>query len=705
MLGNIILRRLPVPGVVAFAVGTAAESLLIFLLLLVGAARPVAFAVLAAACVTVYWRGGRRAPRLHDPVKQPAGRFTLVLAGTALAAYVVLYFINALAPELQPDAAGYHLGLVAEYLRRGRFPARVGVYEIIPQGLEMLFLPAFAIGRHSAAKLVHLAFTLATVPLMLRIGRRLAVPDGASWGAAILYFCAPVVGVSGTSAYNDATLVFFVLCTFYLLLVWRDTHDMRYLMPAGLTAGFCYAIKMPGLIVPILAVIFVAVERRSIPLRVLGPLAAASAAVILPWMLRALVMTGNPAAPLANWLFPNPYFHPNTLTGTLTPATDIPLWRYPFELAVGGSLVGIVGPAFLALPLGFIALRRRAGRLCWRTSVLLALPWVWNQGTRFLMPALPFLALAIMMALPNVLVWACLAVQSVGCWPQLAALYDSAHTWRLRGFPLAAALRIEPENDYLAARLGDYRIARIIQSGTRPRERVYSLISVAMSYTDREVLQFWHSAQAESFIDSLRVVSFDRDTPFYEVRAVWSPRLVWGVAVRAAQSSPAEWCIHDLMLYSGGYRIFGSPQWRLRAWPNVWELPLVFDENRATRWRSWRPIRAGMYVEAAFDRPQVLSGAVMTSHTPGFHVPFEFYLRGPHGWRLITARPDIKQTPLGDLRMAATRAIRAAGYQYLLVSSDNEGNGPIGKAIAGHEVEWGLEKAGVEGRVTLYRIK
>lgn len=704
-MGNALLRGLAAPRTIILGIGAVAESGLVFLILLAGAANQVTFLVLAVACALMLLRW--RAPVLRDSIKAPADRVIICLAGAILAFYGVLYLINALAPEVQPDAAGYHLGLVSEYLRRGSFPNRVGFYEMMPQGLEMLFVPAFAFGRHSAAKLVHFAFLLATLPLLLRVGRRLQLPDWVALAAAVLYFCSPVVAVSGTAAYNDAALVFFGMATFYLLLVWRDTKDARYLVLAGVTAGFCYAIKMPGLVVLPLSLAFVAAELRTIRTRQLIPVTAAALAVIAPWMLRDLIMSGNPVAPLFNRVFPNRYFHAlieTELAGGLGSLAGMKLASVPYELAVGGRLHGVLGPIFLALPLGLLALRRRAGRLCWLAALGLALPWLGNASPRFLMPALPFLALALAMSLPKPAVWLCLGLEAVACWPQVMDHYDHAHIWRLREIPWRAALRIEPEHDYLWSHLDDYKIARILEHDTKPGERIFSLISVATAYTDREVLQFWHSAQAQQLNESLRVVSTYRDEPFFEVKTDWPTRLIWGVRIRVPESYPVDWCIHDIMLFSGEYRIFNSPQWRLRASPNVWELPLALDENQATLWRTWEPIRAGMYVEANFDNPQLLSGIVMTSHTPIFHVPFEFYARGKDGWRLLTDRPDVVNRPFPDLRASAVRAIRNAGFRYILASSGEGGNGLLGAALAGHESEWGLEKAGYAGMVTLYRI-
>src|SRR5207245_10007235 len=113
-----------------------------------------------------------------------------------------------------------------------------------PQGMELLFLFAFAIGMYSAAKLVHFGFLLATVPLMIELGRRMRLSDRLSGAAAAFYFCAPVVGITGSSTYNDAASVFFTLATLLTLLLWKQEGEARYLLAAGLLAGFCYANKM-----------------------------------------------------------------------------------------------------------------------------------------------------------------------------------------------------------------------------------------------------------------------------------------------------------------------------------------------------------------------------------------------------------------------------------------------------------------------------
>ena len=104
-----------------------------------------------------------------------------------------------------------HLMPAVESLRSGGFGDQISFYERLPQGMENLFAMAYSVGGSSAAKLVHLALFLATFPLLIEIGQRLGASLEVSAIAAAIYLCTPVAGVSGTSAFTDAALVFYTV--------------------------------------------------------------------------------------------------------------------------------------------------------------------------------------------------------------------------------------------------------------------------------------------------------------------------------------------------------------------------------------------------------------------------------------------------------------------------------------------------------------
>ena len=167
-LGSLLLRRCPLRAqerfVLAFVAGGAALSTLVFALCCLGVARPPVF-LFAGAVLIVAALCLRTAPqgRLPSMTLWPG-----LAAGAVLAVYGALYLVHAMAPERSPDGSTYHLGLVARYLREGGFASvPPSMYAGFPGGTEMLFLFAFAFGRHSAAALVHLAFRAALAGLLI----------------------------------------------------------------------------------------------------------------------------------------------------------------------------------------------------------------------------------------------------------------------------------------------------------------------------------------------------------------------------------------------------------------------------------------------------------------------------------------------------------------------------------------------------------
>ena len=702
-LGILLLRKTPVPRVMALGVGAAVLSLAVFFLLVARIAGPPALgAVLLPGLISLCWV---RRPPFAEPAAESASRVSCWISGAVIGAYSVLYLIHALAPEVQPDAYTYHLGLVAEYLRLGAFPRRVGFFEVMPQGLEMLFVPAFAIGKHSAAKLVHFAFLAATVPLVVLIGRRLRLSDTAALVAAGLYFCAPVAGVSGTAAYNDAALVFFTLAVFFALLLWDSTGRDRYLAVAGVLAGFCYAVKLTGLLVIPLAMLFVLIRRR--------PRAAVMAAMcafpfIAAWMIRSAAMSGNPLAPMFNRWFPNRHFHiyaEQALSHYWHTYGGFEWIRAGWDLTVGGRLQGVFGPAFLLLPLGLLAVKKRAGRLLLAAAVLLALPWLSNVGARFLLPSAALAAIALAMVLPRRTALACLLFQAVACLPWVMDRWEPRVIWRLDGLPWRAALRLESDSEYLRRVLWDYRLAEMLERNTAPGDRILGLMATPTSYMNRPVVEYWQHALGQQLADTVKVAAFHDRVAFFDVRGDWPLKRLRALRFRLRESYPTEWCIHEVHLYAGEARVRPSAAWQVGANPNKWEAPLALDGNIATRWRTWENMRPGMLFEVHFEAPLELTGAVLLSHTPVTRVPIEFAGLGEDGaWQILTpSAPAYGRTP-EDLRPAAAAALRRNSIRFLLVPNTPDGLGPLGRLIEGHEREWGLREAARLDPAVLYRV-
>src|SRR5262249_22026696 len=144
-LGIILFQklRLGLKGVeyfaLAFIAGAACFSEIVFLLCSVGLAyRAVFLGVAAAAAIGAISLTGKMETRpllssLPRRISLPALLFLM---------FGMVYLVNALAPEMSPDGAAYHLPFIDRYLRAHRFEAiPTNFYASFPQGIELLFLP------------------------------------------------------------------------------------------------------------------------------------------------------------------------------------------------------------------------------------------------------------------------------------------------------------------------------------------------------------------------------------------------------------------------------------------------------------------------------------------------------------------------------------------------------------------------------------
>ena len=112
------------------------------------------------------------------------------------------------------------------------------MYAALPSGMEMLFLFAFAIGRHSSAALVHFSFLMLLPALTVLYGIRFGLPRGSAAFAAIVVFVTPLVGWDGSIAYNDVALTVVGFAAVYFLQMWRSDRFPANLMAACALAGF-----------------------------------------------------------------------------------------------------------------------------------------------------------------------------------------------------------------------------------------------------------------------------------------------------------------------------------------------------------------------------------------------------------------------------------------------------------------------------------
>ena len=712
-LGRVILRRLKLElyrgeeDALAFITGAAVLSGVIFALCALGIAQKASFLTIFALVLGAAWfTGAHRNIRPAFPAlpKRWAGLFW---AGFAV--FTVLYFLSAMAPEFSPDGTAYHLSFVARYAREGGF-VRIpwNIYAQLSQGIELLYLMAFTFGRHSAAALVHYAFLLALTLAVVSYGRRMGHPLAGLAGALLVY-ASPVVGMDGTTAYIDVAVAAVLFAVFYAVEIWDGQRSMGLLAVIGLLAGFAYAAKYTAVLAVPYAVGFVLWKTRRVRPALL--VAACSVVLIAPWVVKDILWAANPVAPMFNKLFPNPWVHVSFEEGWSAYLRRYYLpnrWTIPFEVTLRGeALCGFLGPAFLLVPLGLFALRVRAGRRALAAGALFALPYVLNIGTRFLIPAAPYFAFALGLALSETPLL--LATLMVGhcllSWPSVATRYTAEHPWILGRIPLKQALRIESQDSWLGRKHPEYAVPKMLEEKMAPGSRVLTFSGVAESYTTRDVWVSFQSAQGEVASDIFYMAFLGDFQPRCSERLSFPPAGVRKVRIvqTAKPVEALQWNVGEVRLYAGGKELKRGSGWRLTASPNPWDIQMAFDNSPVTRWRSWRRFEPGMFIEVDF-------GAVQQVDAVALEGPYDCVahnerieaMTGDGAWRTLTDQRTIEpKKPRAFMGRAAMRELKLRGFDYLFIRK-----GEFGWAEVDENPEaWGLKEAGVANGGKLYLLQ
>jgi hypothetical protein len=654
--GYLIFPGIVLPGVVRFACGAAIYSTLMFLVLFAHAGYLALYLGAAIGGVVVIMRG--RAG-ISPGVLQTSWFYRVVSCAAG-----AMYLIVALAPETEPDAATYHLRIVADCVRLHAFSDRATFFDVLPHGLEVLFVPAMAVGGVSAPRLVHLAFLIACALLIREIARELGLPEAKGNAAAALFLLAPVCGVDGTSAYSEAALACACCAVVYLLIRWKRERSFPLLACAAINAAFCYSIKPTFGWVALAAAIVVVIAGAS--WKDVAKFAAVCAAFVAPWLLRSYVISGNPVAPFLSAIFPNNIGTADIerrLAAEYSAFRAAFSWRTAFaDYTIRGGNQGIFGPAFLFAPFGLMALKTRAGRVLAIASVLLAVPFFGNTGARFLMPAAAPATLMMAAALPAPLSAVLVAVQAVAAAPPVQRLYNSHVDWGIKEIPIAAAFRIEPESAYLRRRVDTYGFAEALLSATPPGARIFSCTDLPEAYVPRHTLIYWHSLVAQRITDALNFAMMSQGT---RARLLsWRWQAPPGRTMRIT-------ALTEMRLVDGG----AGQTWRLFRPGESFQIPLKFGVAHAD-FLIW----------------------------PGDQARLRTDVAGSEGlWSNIDAGAERSARNI-DIRGDVTNFIKRLGFDYIAVPVEDGAFAAIGRDMLRNGREWRVEAAARSGSIYLFRL-
>lgn len=255
----------------------------------------------------------------NEPSPTPRPPFVLL----AIAPFAALIMLVAASPPgfLWIEEGGgydvleYHLQLPKEYYQSGSIDYLPhNVYANMPSAAEMLYLfcnqvTGDPIEGWPVAKCLNALMALVMIAGCALAGRQLA-PNTASYAALLAASIGWLTYLSGVAYVENGLLLLGVLSLAALLRAARESDPTlcrRWVILAGVLAGLSCGFKYTGLVMvlaPLAAatlVLFSSRVRRRLGIAAL--FAATGLITLSPWLIKNLVLTGNPVFPLANQYF------------------------------------------------------------------------------------------------------------------------------------------------------------------------------------------------------------------------------------------------------------------------------------------------------------------------------------------------------------------------------------------------------------------
>jgi len=327
--------------------------------------------------------------------------------------------------------------------------------------------------------------------------------------------------------------------------------------------------------------------------------------------------------------------------------------------------------------------------------------------TRYLIPALPFIALALAMVLwrrrlwPRVIAVGVLITHAILSWPSVVTLYCGAGAWRILDLPWRTALRIESEEHFLASDrgLGDAAgMCKLTNKIVPEGQTVFTFATFPTAYVDRDIIVAWDSAFGDLMQDTLETAARDH---VVEKEYRFAERQITKIRLTAMEKSIDSWGINELRFYRGADELRRDAKWRLTARPNRWDVQLAFDNNPVTRWSTWQPYEARVYLEVDFGGPARVD-AIVSDCWPdesGGRVQVQEW--SGNGWENFPAAVSVRDVPApARMRRAAIELLKSNNLHWLLFNLD-DGNA---KDFGLNHAQWGMTLAGSTQQYRLYHL-
>ena len=352
--------------------------------------------------------------------------------------FIFVEFVLALTPPIARDALIHHLAIPKLWIMHGGFyDTPWAVYSYYPMNLDLLYLIPLYFGNDIIPNFIHLSFGIGTaVIIYYYLRRRLNHIAGLLGG--LIFISTPIIIKLSTVAYVDLGLVFFITASGLAFMRWRESEYKQYkwLLISSVAMGLALGTKYNALVAWVfLTLAFVFICSRDIgdqwkAVKYGLIFFVISLVVFSPWLIKNVILTGNPLYPLFNGIFNSNAGNGGGANSVASGYSHLGMFKIR-EMLYGESLWeillipvriffqgqdnspryfdGVLNPILIIfVPFAFIKKDMKLEKLfflCFSVFFILITFFLDQIRIRYILPVIPFLVILTVMGLVNIFEW------------------------------------------------------------------------------------------------------------------------------------------------------------------------------------------------------------------------------------------------------------------------------------------------------------
>ena len=352
--------------------------------------------------------------------------------------FIFVAFILALAPPIARDALIHHLAIPKLWIMHGGFyDTPWAVYSYYPMNLDLLYLIPLYFGNDIIPNFIHMGFGIGTAAVIYSYLRWRLNHNAGLLGFSI-FISTPVIFKLSTMAYVDLGLVFFITTSVLSFMRWRagEYKEYRWLLISSVAMGLALGTKYNALVAWFfltLALVFICSrdignQWKAVKYGLIFFLV--SLVVFSPWLIKNIILTGNPFYPLFPGVFncsvlgdggasSVSFVHTNaSMFWTRGIFFGESLWDIlliPFRIFFQGQddspryFDGVLNPILIIfVPFAFIKKDMKLEKLffLYFSVFFILITFFLDQiRIRYILPVIPFLVILTVMGLVNIFEW------------------------------------------------------------------------------------------------------------------------------------------------------------------------------------------------------------------------------------------------------------------------------------------------------------